>query len=196
MDERGKEGHERLAMVHLLEHFREDAPASLRHVASFAGEPLEGEGEMSVFAFSASRGGEPEAEYYVVAGETAANHYPSWGLTPEQVYDLHLGTRFMLVMEVSSVPMEQLAPELVDCVRAFVRSVAPQAAVTNVQPAAAFRVADETFVVCRARIGGEEAYVMTMDAPPGIYRDVHLPPHVVFRRHLGQLIRLEMDQRD
>lgn len=183
--------HERAAIEYLREALRADAPTLVQFEASFAGTPLEGEGDMSVFTFAASIGGQPEARYWVVAGRTQPNHYPDWGLTPDQVYELHLGTRFMLVMEVSSLPEEKLPDELADRITAFIATVAPAEAVSDIRAAAAFRVEDATYAVCRARIADEEVYVLGLDCPPGIYREAHLPPHVVFRRHLGYLIRRE-----
>ncbi len=85
------------------------------------------------------------------------------------------------------------SPDLADQVRSFIGTVAPHEPVTDIEPAAAFSVEDEVYAVCRANIARESVYVMGLACPAGIYRDTHLPPHVVFRRHIGQLIRLESD---
>jgi hypothetical protein len=188
--------HEALARAYLADILGDDAPESLEHDATYLGQPLENEGDMSVFSFNASVGGDDEASYFVVAGQTEPNYYPSWGLSPEQMYDLHLGTRFMLVMEVSAVPAESLPDDLADQVRAFIGTVAPGYDPTEIRAMAAFNVAGEIFAVCSARIDEEEVYVFCLASPPGIYRDVHLPPQVVFRLHMGQLIRRESSQSD
>ncbi len=183
--------HEQAAMDHLSKELGADAPRTVLLEATFAECPLEGEGDMSVFSFEASIGGEKAERYFVVAGRTVANYYPGWGLTAEQVYELHLGTRFMLVMEVSTVPVDTLPPDLVENIRSLISTVAPAEEVSGIVAASAFRVDDATFAVCRARISGEEVYVLGLDCPPGIYREIHLPPHVILRGHLGRLIRRE-----
>lgn len=185
--------HETAALDYLKEALAQDAPQSLALETSYSGRPLEREGDMSVFSFQASIGGQPEDRYWVVAGQTSANHYPHWGLTPEQVYELHLGTRFMLVMEVSSVPIGELPGDFPQQIEDFIGSVAPGEPVSDIEPAAAFLVADEVYAICRASVAGETVYVLGMKAPPGIYRDTHLLPHVVFRLHIGRHIRREAE---
>ncbi len=37
---------------------------------------------------------------------------------------------------------------------------------------------------------------MAADLPLGIYRETHLPPHVVYRWHLGSIIRTERPQEE
>ena len=185
--------HKTGAMDYLKKALSQDAPRNIVLEGNFPGRPLEREGEMSVFSFETSIGGQPADRYWVVAGQTPANHYPHWGLTHEQVYELHLGTRFMLVMEVSSVPVGELPPDLPRQIQDFIGSVAPGETVSDIEPAAAFLVGDDVYAICRARISEEPVYVLGMKAPPGIYRDTQLPPHVVFRLHIGKHIRREAD---
>jgi hypothetical protein len=59
---------------------------------------------------------------------------------------------------------------------------------------AAFAAEGAVHAVCRVTVADEEVYVVTADAPPGIYRQTHLPPHVVYRLHLGKLIRAEREE--
>ena len=185
------EKHRQQALDYLSIALSLHAPPDLTQEAVFEGQPLEREGDMSVFSFRAGVGGQEEQGYYVVAGQTDPNYYPEWGLTPEQIYDLHLGTRFMLVMKTSSFPLDKLPGDLPERIERFIGTVAPGARVRDVAPAAAFNIESDVHAICRATIAGESVYVIGLDAPPGIYRDVHLPPHVVFRRHIGQLIRRE-----
>ena len=63
--------------------------------------------------------------------------------------------------------------------------------VREVCAAAAFRCEDQTHIVVRATIGPEEVYLVLGDIPLGISRRIDLPPHVIYRMHLGQVIRLE-----
>ena len=44
-----------------------------------------------------------------------------------------------------------------------------------------------------SRIGPETVYVFGGDLPLGIYRQIHLPPQVVYRVHLGNVLRLEIE---
>ncbi len=183
--------HKSAALAYLAETLKAAAPADVSLEATFTGEPLEREGAMSVFSFEASLGGGEPERYWVVAGQTEANYYPHWGLTSEQVYDLHLGTRFMLVVGVSAIPIEGLGNDAAESVTSFIRSANPGEPVGDVEPAAVFAVEDGTFAVFRARIRDEEVYVLGVDCPPAIYPEAELPPHVILRRHLGVLIREE-----
>jgi len=183
--------HNAAALEFLRRELGAAAPDVLAHEATFDEDPLEGEGTTSIFGFEAEVGGGERQKYWVVAGRTEPNYYPHWNLNVQEVYDLHIGTRFMLVMEVGAVPVAELPAGWSDAVRAFIRSAAPGESIDALEPAAAFRVGDEVFLICRARIANEETYVLGLDCPPAIYRDTALPPHVVFRRHLGALIRYE-----
>jgi hypothetical protein len=183
--------HRSAALAYLAETLKAAAPADLTLEATFTGEPLEREGAMSVFSFDASLRGDKPERYWVVAGETEPNYYPHWGLTAEQAYDLHLGTRFMLVVGVSAIPVEELGDDAAESVISFIGSVAPGEPVGDIEPAVAFAVEDGAFAVFRARIRDEEVYVLGLDCPPAIYSEAELPPHVILRRHLGVLIREE-----
>lgn len=183
--------HERQALAFLRDQLGSDAPTVLTHVATFRETPLEQEGDTSVYRFRASVGGAEPADYWVLAGRTQPNYYPDWTLTPEQAYEMHLGTRFMLVMDVASVPLDAVSPDDFRSVEAFIATAVPTGTLTHLAAAAAFRVEDQRHVVFRGSINGETVYILGAEGPPGIYREVHLPPHVIFRRHLGCLIRRE-----
>lgn len=179
------------ASAYLKTQLGDAAPSDLILEGEFNEQPLEREGAVAVFSFTAAIGGQGVERYWVVGGKTEPNYYPHWGLTPDDAYNLHVGTRFMLVIGVATVPLEKLPPDAIDGVTRFIRSAVPGAAVSGLAPAAAFQVEEQLHTVYRARIGDEQAYVLGYDCPPGIYRDVDLPPHVVYRRHLGMLIRYE-----
>lgn len=185
------EVHEQMALDYLRAVLRDDAPQRVVPVATFDEAPLEGEGKATVFAFNASLGGNPEEPFYVVAGQTVANYYPQWGLDADQIYSVHLGTRFMLVVEVRQLDLEQVPPTLERDVLEALAGVLPGETVSDVKPVMAFTAEDQTHVVCRAHVAGEDVYVMAADLPPGIYREIHLPPHVVYRWHLGSVVRME-----
>lgn len=185
--------HERIARDYLAVELREEAPRQITAVGSFDEQPLEHEGAVTVFAFQASIGGSSPEAYYVVAGRTITNYYPEWGLDAEQIYEVHLGTRFMLVVEVQQIATGELPADLERQVCDQLAALAPDEPVTNFQPVAAFAADTQKHAVYRATIAGEDVYVLAGDLPLGIYRDTHLPPHVVYRRHLGTLIRLERE---
>ncbi len=181
------------ALDYLQRELRNDAPADVEFVAAFTGRPLEREGNMSLFRFTASLGGQAVERYWVVSGQTEPNYYPHWELSPDDVHALHLGTRFMLVMGISSLPLNELPSDLDKNIASFIGSIAPSATVTEIRPVVAFQVEQHRYAVARVFLAGEDVYVFGLDCPPGVDRDVHLPPHVVFRRHLGRAIRLEME---
>lgn len=182
------------AIAFLRRELKTAAPSRIKRVAAFAGAPLEGEGAMTVFSFTADIGESGVASYYVVAGETEANYYPAWDLSPEEIYRVHLGTRFMLVLSVAQRPANELSDELDPAARAFLESVAPQANIHDVAVRAAFQVDDQRHVVYRLRIDGETVYVFGGDGPPGACRLIDLLPHVAYRLHLGNVILSEAER--
>jgi hypothetical protein len=188
--------HRRLAFDFLKRQFGDYAPAELSLLARYAGGELEGEGDVSIYGFRLFRQGQDPEECFLAVGETSPNYYPAWGLDPDQMYSVHLGTRFMLVVGVGQSPMESRdggSSGVEEQVRALLTTFAPGAPVTDFRVAAVFVAEAQRHVVCRMRIGDEGVYVISGDAPPGIYRQTHLPPHVVYRLHLGNLIRNERD---
>ncbi|HOA74514.1 MAG TPA: hypothetical protein PL151_21735 [Phycisphaerae bacterium] len=183
--------HEQMARDYLYAVLRENAPATITPVAAFDESPLAGEGKVTVFSFEASLGGDPPEPYYVVAGQTVTNYYPQWGLDAEQIYSVHLGTRFMLVVEVRQVPLSELPPTLTTDLAEALAGVLPGEPVTDIEPVCAFAAETQKHAVCRAKIADEDVYVMGADLPLGIYRETQLPPHVVYQWHLGNVIRME-----
>lgn len=180
------------ALAYLREQFGPHAPTELGPPALFPQSPLEGDGAAFVFPFIAAPGGNEPQEFAAVVGRTEANYYPAASLSPEQLYDVHLGTRFMLTVGISQADeSERRAYDPTDDVTALIRQVAPGEAVDGVALETMFRVGDERHAVCTCRVAGEALYIMTRDCPPGFYRLTHLPPHVVYRLHLGQLLRQE-----
>ncbi len=192
------------ALTYLRSALGEAAPREVELAGCHDEQALEGEGPMAVFAFTADVGGAAEQRYWVIAGATEPNYYPDWGLSADEIYGVHLGTRFMLVMGVGRVEAGQVPGDAAERVTAFIADVAPGepvefldadgAAAKRREPVVCFRCEDKLHGVFRVRIGQEDVYVLGLDCPPGVYRDVHLPPHVVYRRHLGALIRREVDR--
>jgi hypothetical protein len=188
--------HEQIARAYLSQELGADAPRELTLAGSFDEAPLEEEGRTSIFAFTASRGGNPAESFFVVSGETEPNYYPAWDLDPEEIYSLHIGTRFMLVMEVSQLGLEAVPDTLESDVLAALAEVAPEEPVQDFRPVAVFELEDTVHVVCRMRIREEEVYLLAGDLPLGVYRRTDLPPHVIYRMHLGNVIRMEHEEPD
>jgi hypothetical protein len=185
--------HEQMAREYVARNFGQDGPGRLSPLASFDERPLEGEGRVTVFSFTGSRDGRPE-EYRVVAGETEPNYYPAWDLSPEDTYNLHLGTRFMLVLQVSQVPLDELPATVEADITGPLARIAPGEEISSFRPVAAFNMEGQLHVVSRLRLAEEELYVIGGDLPLGIYRRIDLRPHVVYRLHLGKVIRMEEEQ--
>lgn len=182
------------ALAYLTGELREAAPKALSEATLFSGSPLEGEGAAVVFGFTADRGGRGAEAHYVVVGKTDPNYYPAYGLDADEAYSLHLGTRFMLVMGVAQAA--EGAGGAYDArgdVRAIADRVAPDKSLDDVRVAATFDVDGTFHAVLRCRLGGEELYVMGRDAPPGFSRRVDLSPQVVYRLHIGHILRNEPD---
>jgi len=183
--------HEQLARDYLIRELGPSAPMQFLPLGHFAESPLEGEGSVTIFSFEASIGGGETQTYHVVAGQTAPNYYPTYGLSIEDIYSLHVGTRFMLVLEVGMLPLEQLPSSIEADMREDLARVAPGEPVSDFELIAGFAVEDQKHAVARCRIGPETVYVFGGDLPLGIYRQIHLPPQVVYRVHLGNVLRLE-----
>lgn len=183
--------HEQKARAYLDAQFPGGAYEHLTPVASFDESPLEGEGPATLFAFTARPAGEPEP-FVVIAGGTQPNYYPSWNLSSDEVYDLHIGTRFMLVMEIAQSPLEELPPNFTEWATTVIGGALPGHAIEDVSPTAAFRLEAQTHVVVGARVSGQPIRaVLGGELPLGLSDRADLPPHVLYRMHLGRVIRAE-----
>jgi hypothetical protein len=188
------DGHEDQARLYLDAQLGVGGYSGLVEIGHFDESPLEGEGAVSLFAFEAAPGGGPVGTYHVVAGETEPNYYPSWGLSAEETYNLHIGTRFMLVLEVAQVAEQDAPADLESQAVSTLMRVAPGEPIREFRVVRVFQVEDQRHAVARCRIGPEDVYLVLGDLPVGIHRRVDLAPQVVYRMHLGQVIRMEEDE--
>lgn len=183
------------ALAYLRTQWPKDAPSTLESPTVFPRSPLEGEGAVAIFPFATARvaaGGDPRM--YVVVGETEPNYYPAYGLSVDDAFSLHLGTRFMLVMGVGlheSGTSEEY--DAVDDARRIVSRVSSSASVEDVRIAAQFNVEEQIHSVLKARVAGREVYILGRDAPMGFVERADLPAPVAYRLHLGRVLRAEPD---
>ena len=106
------------ARRYLAAELGERAPTELALAAVFDERPLEGEGRTAVLTFELPSGplsrsagaaaGDPL--HYVAVGETQPAYYPGYGLSPDDAYSLHVGTRFALVVGLRILPPELEPP--------------------------------------------------------------------------------------
>ena len=206
------------ALEYLAPQLRDHAPDSLGPSTLFPRSPLEGDGPCLVFPFAADRTGHGLENHYVVVGVTEPNYYPAYGLDPEDAFSLHVGTRFMLVMQIAQIPVgsEAVSPggagvspggaaispggegvspayDALQDARGIVDRIAPDAKLEDVSIAASFDVDGAIHTVLSATLNGERIYIMGRDAPPGFCRRADLPPQVAYRLHLGEVLRAEPD---
>lgn len=183
------------ALSYLGETLRERAPAELGAHHVFGESPLEGEGPVVLFEFVlAGTSSEPQ-RYFVAGGLTEPNYYAALDLPPEDMYALHLGTRFMLVLGVGLMPeVNRNSLDLDKAVRELVWSIRPGAAVSDVEWAAAFDVDGQLHGVARCRIGEQAAYAFVGGAPAGFSTQVDIAPQVAYRIHLGRALLAETDR--
>lgn len=182
------------ALAYLAEALRESAPNALGSATIFSRSPLEGEGAVVVFEFEAERSSLDAKRFYAVVGRTEPNYYPAYDLTSDEAFSLHLGTRFMLVLGIGQAAAERVATfDASAAAKAVVERVSPELTIRDARVAAAFDVDGELHAIVFCDIEGREAFVISGDAPPGIYERVTLPPQVVYRMHLGQVLRNEPD---
>jgi hypothetical protein len=179
-------------LAYLAEQLGPASPTSLRPLAIFEDNPLEGEGPVAIFDFEPRRDAERLERSRLVVGRTAPNYYPAYDLDADEAFCLHLGTRFMLVLDVGLCPVAASYDADADARRILDR-IAPRAGLSDVEVAASFKVGDEVHTVLRCKIAGQDAYVFGADAPPGFSKRVHLPAPVAYRLHLGTVLQRESD---
>lgn len=192
---------EREAIEYLRGELGERAPEYLALAGEFDEAPLEGEGRTWLFEFDL--GGGPTAaaacgagaavdpRHYVAIGETTANYFPAYGLSADDAYSFHVGTRFMLGMELQRVDASFEPPGARAALHALLRQFAPGAAVEGEELAALFRCDGDYYAVYRVTVGSQAVYVFGADCPPGFCRLTQHPPQAALRLHLGALIRRE-----
>jgi len=181
------------ALAYLRAQWPNDAPAVLEAPTVFSHSPLEGEGAVAIFPFASPRAA-GDSRMVVVVGETQPNYYPSYGLTIDDAFSLHLGTRFMLVMGIGQ--HEAAAADDYDAeddARRIVSRVSNAAPVDAVRIAAQFNVEGQIHSVLAARVAGREVYILGRDAPMGFVERADLPAPVAYRLHLGRVLRAEPD---
>lgn len=183
------------ALAYLRAQWPNDAPATLEAPAVFSRSPLEGEGAVVIYPFTSARaaaGGDPRM--HVVVGATEPNYYPSYGLSVDDAFSLHLGTRFMLVMGIGQHEADGGDPyDAEDDARRIVSRVSSTAPVEDVRIAAQFNVEGEIHSVLKARVAEREVYILGRDAPMGFVERADLPAPVAYRLHLGRVLRAEPD---
>ena len=92
------ESHTSLARAYLAEQFGPQGFTDLTEFATFDEQPLEGEGPVTLFTFTTRRPGTLPEQCFVVAGQTEPNYYPLLNLSAQECYNLHVGTRFMILL--------------------------------------------------------------------------------------------------
>jgi hypothetical protein len=175
----------------------ERAPETLTFTVAFDERPLEGEGPTVLFSFdlppeSAARQATADTPHHFVAvGKTEPNYYPTYGLSADDMYSLHIGTRFMLELGVALVDAANEPPTAREAMRAFVATCNPDVPIEHESLAALFRCGEELFAVYRVTLRGQDVYCFAADCPPGFCESVDAPPQVALRLQLGRVIRAE-----
>jgi hypothetical protein len=188
---------------YLREQLGERGPAYLVLEGEFDEAPLEGEGRTLLFSFDVPPG--PglaeslcseayESRHYVVTGETTPNYFPAYGLSADDAYSFHVGTRFFLGMEVQRVDASLEPPGARDSMRIVVAQHTCGAHIESEELAGLFKCDADYFAVYRLCIRGGEVYFLGADCPPGFYQLTKFPPQTALRLHLGKLIRAEARQ--
>ncbi|GMU35490.1 MAG: hypothetical protein HS101_01745 [Planctomycetia bacterium] len=181
-----------VALEYLRDQLANDAPTALGKGKFFPNSPLEGEGFTVIFPFQSQRGAPADTNFYVAVGPSHNNYYPAYGLAMDEAYDLHLGTRFMLVMGIalrSPVPDDDF--EIQREARRVVDRIAPQAVIDDLELAASFDVDGQFHAVLRCKMAGRPVYIFAGDAPIGFSEKISLSPAVAYRIQLGRVLRHE-----
>ncbi|MFN0137782.1 MAG: hypothetical protein ACKVS9_16890 [Phycisphaerae bacterium] len=188
---------EKTAVEYLAAQLGPRAPKYLSLERQFDDSPLDGEGTTLIFSFDIEPAnaiapcGPADKRHFVAVGETQTNYFPSYGLSPEDAYHFHLGTRFMLEMEIQKVGDDLEPPDARGQLRHFVDNYARGVAIEDERLAALFKCDEGYFAVYRLKLGDDQVYCMGGDCPPGFYKLTQYPPQTALRLHLGKLIRNE-----
>lgn len=173
------------------------APQSLDPGTVFPDSPLDGEGKTAIFPFECNHGASQDRRYFVVVGNTQPNYYPAYGLSIEEAFELHLGTRFMLVIGVAQrFPTADDDFDIQREARRVVDRIAPNIPIEDLELATSFDVDGRLHAVLRCQIAGRPVYVMAGETPPGFVEKVQLPPQVAYRMHIGHVLRNEPTPED
>ncbi len=186
------------ARRYLAAELHERAPAELALAAVFDERPLEGEGLTALLSFelppvmllrvAGTSAGDPR--HYVAVGETEPGYFPAYGLSPDDAYSLHIGTRFALVVGLSVLPPESEPPVARPALRSILETCNPGVPHTE-QLAGLFQCGAEVFAVYRVTLPERTVYCFGCDCPPGFEERIDLPPPVALRLHLGRQIRAD-----
>lgn len=191
---------ERIAQEYLRTQLGDRTPSELRPIGEFDEAPLDGEGRTVLFSFDLEPGpgvqigecpGGADRRHFVAVGQTEPNFFPAYGMSPDEAYSFHLGTRFMLQVGVCVVDAELEPPGARAALHKLVANHARDCQITNESLAGLFRCEDSYFAVYKLTLDGREVYCMGADCPPGFYTLTKHAPQTVLRLHLGNLIRAE-----
>ncbi|MFO0838643.1 MAG: hypothetical protein U1D55_08930 [Phycisphaerae bacterium] len=182
------------ARQYLAEQLGRRAPKTVRFEQAFEESPLDGEGPTAILSFdlapSVDCGMDADARHYVAVGDRS-NYFPSYGLSTDDAYSFHIGTRFALELEISRLDDSFEPPTARANLEVILNNYAPDADRDSIRVAGVFRCDEQYFVVYRVRAGGRDLYCFGADCPPGFSELVQHPPQVALRLHLGRLIRAE-----
>lgn len=185
------------ALAFLTQELGSRAPQSVGEPTPFDEQPLDGEGLSAVLSFDLPPANgvvcatDYDPRHYVVVGETEPNYFPVYQFSPDEAYSVHLGTRFLLQMQARGLDLAAEPEGSREQMRAFIKGATPNATLESDELVSLFQVTNQHFAVYRLSLNGETVYFVGLDCPPGFYRLIDLPPQVVLRLHLGQLVRLE-----
>lgn len=183
---------EAAALAYLHAQLGSRAPQVVQACATFDEAPLEGEGAVTVLAFDLKpEGPGANPRHYVVIGQTQPNYYPAYGLTPDEIYSLHIGTQFFLGVGVHVVEFAHEPPDARDGVAHFVETCNPGVPRGPIVLAGLFRGDGSFFAVYRLTVGDQEVYCFGADLPPAFSPLIDQPPQVALRLYLGRLLRAE-----
>src|SRR5262249_38051518 len=152
---------EKAAIGYLTEQLGPRAPEYLTLEAEFDEAPLEGEGRTLLLSFNLGPGAQTqggdcatghEPKHYVAAGETMPNYFPAFDLSPDDAYSFHVGTRFMLEMQLQRVDGSLEPPGARERIHQLVREFAPTAEFEGEELAALFKCDADYFAVYRVRV--------------------------------------------
>jgi hypothetical protein len=185
------------AVEYLRLEFAPEREFSLTLVKETEKHPLHGPGVNEVYTFNSAQGVNTSMAYYLVAARPGAvNYYPLWGLSPDDIWAVHVASEFYLSMGVEPLPAttqeRRFRHEAEDLVRrqwGSPNSASPVLEqVFRLKPVQGY--AGEYHAVGKLTHGKERWAFVVGDVAHALY-PLDIPSHAVWRLHLGRQILAE-----
>ncbi len=164
----------------------------LQLMQSFSTHPLMGSGEYAIFQFNRST--EPSKRYHVVVGtEGGTNYYPDLGLSLDELWKVHIGTDFYLVMQVKTLDTIDNADRYVNEAKGIIEKTFGGSLQSSPTVVTCFKYKDEVHAAGKCT-SGSTVYSFVVGDVPHFAINKDLAADVVWRLNMGRIVCEEAAQ--